>query len=194
MFKKMLTLFVIALVSATLIVACSDSAGKSNGIKPVLDSTALVARGQYLVTTTGCDDCHSPKKMGPQGPELITELRFSGFPQNGKLPKVNVNEVKKGFIIFAPDLTACAGPWGISYAANLTSDESGIGNWTEENFFRAIRHGKLKGIETSRPILPPMPWNVYRNMTDSDLRAIFYYLRTTPPVENVVPGPRPLGE
>jgi hypothetical protein len=90
--------------------------------------------------------------------------------------------------------TAFVGPWGISYAANLTSDESGIGAWTEAQFFKAIRQGKYKGMDNSRPLLPPMPWNVYANATDDDLKAIFAYLKSTPPVNNVVPAPRSLQE
>jgi hypothetical protein len=192
MTKKIITLAIICLIGATVFVACSDTAGRKAGTTPLLDSAALVARGEYLVTTTGCDDCHSPKKMGPNGPEIIADLRLSGYPQNNPLPKVNVAEVKKGFTMLVPDLTAAIGPWGASFAGNLTSDATGIGNWTEENFLSAIRHGKLKGLENGRPLLPPMPWFVYRNMTDTDLRSIFAYLKTVKPVENVVPGPRPL--
>ena len=94
--------------------------------------------------------------------------------------------------MFAPDFTASIGVWGVSFAGNLTSDATGIGNWTEENFLRAIRHGKLKGLQNGRDILPPMPWQVYKNMKDEDLKAIFAYLKTTKPVENIVPAPRPL--
>jgi hypothetical protein len=105
-----------------------------------------------------------------------------------------VAEIQKGFTMFSPDFTAAIGVWGASFAGNLTSDATGIGNWTEANFLRAIRHGKLKGLENSRPLLPPMPWQVYANMKDEDLKAIFAYLKTTKPVENVVPGPKALSE
>jgi hypothetical protein len=82
--------------------------------------------------------------------------------------------------------TAFAGPWGVSYAANLTPDEgTGLGIWTEEMFVKAIRTGRHFG--TARPILPPMPWQVYRNLVDTDLKAVFAYLRTLPPIKNLVP-------
>jgi hypothetical protein len=194
MYKKISLIALVLFGSATIFVACSDTPGRSKDMQPVMDSAALVARGEYLVTTTGCDDCHSPKKLGPQGPELIAELRLSGYQQNNTLPKVNMAEIQKGFTMFAPDFTAAVGVWGASFAGNLTSDATGIGNWTEANFIRAIRHGKLKGLENGRPILPPMPWTVYRNMKDEDLKAIFAYLKTTKPVENIVPGPRPLSD
>ena len=87
------------------------------------------------------------------------------------------------------DLTSAAGPWGVSFAANITSDETGIGYWTEEQFFTAIRKGKYKGLEGSRNLLPPMPWQVYSGMTDTDLKAIYEYLQTTKPVSNIVPAP-----
>jgi hypothetical protein len=53
------------------------------------------------------------------------------------------------------DLTAWSGPWGVSYAINLTPDQdTGIGIWTEEMFIKAIRSGKHMGEASSRPILP----------------------------------------
>jgi hypothetical protein len=192
--KKMILTGVILTAGIAFFSACADSSAKKNNIIPVMDSTALVARGEYLVNAIGCDDCHSPKKMGPNGPEIITELRLSGFPHDGKLPSVNKAEIKKGFSLFAPDLTAAVGPWGASFAANITSDETGIGNWTEANFIRAIRHGKLKGLENSRPLLPPMPWVTYKNFNDTDLRSIFAYLKTVKPVDNLVPAPIPLDQ
>jgi hypothetical protein len=62
--------------------------------------------------------------------------------------------------------TATIGPWGMSFAGNLTPDDTGIGNWTYENFEKAMRKGKFKGLDGSRPILPPMPWQMLANVTD----------------------------
>lgn len=192
----------LALLIVTTInfVACKDISGKPLETSIVLspkadlDSTALVARGEYLVNAIGCADCHSPKRMGPNGPEIIPELHLSGFPQNGTLPPIDISAVDNGWALFAPDLTSAIGPWGQSFTANITSDPSGIGNWAEENFVRAIRNGKYKGLEESRDLLPPMPWTIYKNLTDEDLRSIYYYLKTTKPVYNVVPAPKTLGD
>lgn len=86
--------------------------------------------------------------------------------------------------------TAFAGPWGISYAINLTSDEeTGLGIWTEDMFISAIRSGKQFG--KGRPIMPPMPWQAYSHMTDDDLKAMFAYLKTVPPIANHVPDWQP---
>jgi len=82
--------------------------------------------------------------------------------------------------------TAFAGPWGVSYAANLTPDQNtGLGIWTEDMFVTAIRTGKHMG--KSRPIAPPMPWESVRNATDADLKAIYAYLKTLTPIANHVP-------
>ena len=93
-------------------------------------------------------------------------------------------------MLFNMNLTAFVGPWGLSYAANLTPDDTGIGAWTFENFLTAIRKGKYKGLEGSRDLLPPMPWQMYRNMTDDDLKAVFTYLKSLPPISNIVPAPK----
>ena len=87
------------------------------------------------------------------------------------------------------DLTAWVGPWGISFAANLTPDPTGFGSWTPEIFIQTIRTGKQAGV--GRPLLPPMPWMDYAQMTDADLRAVFAYLKSIPPVSNAVPAPVP---
>jgi hypothetical protein len=147
----------------------------------------IVKRGSYLVTVLGCGDCHTPKNITPQGPEPVQALALSGYRATAKLPKVEKNALKEGWYLFTPDLNASVGPWGISYAANLTSDASGIGNWPEENFIRALRQGKFKGIEGGRTLLPPMPWQNLAQATDEDLKAIFAYLKSTPPVNNIVP-------
>jgi hypothetical protein len=86
------------------------------------------------------------------------------------------------------ELTASSGPWGNTYAANLTPDENtGLGIWTEEMFIGALRTGRHMGV--SRPIQPPMPWQVYGRLPDEDLKAIYAYLRSIPPVHNRVPQP-----
>ena len=92
----------------------------------------------------------------------------------------------------APDVTAFVGPFGISYAANLTSDSTtGIGSWQESNFINAMRTGKHMGIPTARPILPPMPWPGLAKLTDEDLKSVFAFLKSTTPISNRVPQPVP---
>lgn len=150
------------------------------------------AYGEHLVTIGGCDDCHSPKIMGPQGPEINKDLRLSGHPAEESAPAVDRKEVESKFIaVFNPGLTACIGPWGISYSSNITSDETGIGNWTEENFIRCLREGKFKGLADARNLLPPMPYPSIGQMTDEELSAVFAFLKSTKPVRNIVPEPTP---
>lgn len=147
--------------------------------------------GEHLVTICGCNDCHTPKKMGPMGPELDSTRLLSGHPAG--MPVADIDrKLLEGKGIAATDLmTAWIGPWGISYAGNLTSDETGIGTWQESNFITAIREGKFKGISSSRPLLPPMPWEMYRNMTDDELKAVFAFLKSTKPIKNIVPEATP---
>lgn len=164
---------------------------KAAAASPAAATTATdpVERGRYLVNAMGCDDCHSPKTMEGDVPVVDPSRRLAGHPDGGQLPPP---PAPNGPWIASStwDLTAWSGPWGISYAANLTPDENtGIGIWTEEMFVKAIRTGRHMG--QSRPILPPMPWPMYKNLSDEDLEAIFAFLRTLPPVHNRVPEPVP---
>lgn len=147
--------------------------------------------GEHLVTIGACNDCHSPKKMTDHGPDIDSSLLLSGHPAQAPVPDVNRKDAESKGLVITSDLTSWVGPWGISFTANLTSDETGIGNWKEEQFMYALREGKFKGLAGSRPLLPPMPWPMYKNMTDDELKAIFAYLKTTKPIKNVVPPPVP---
>ncbi len=181
-------------IGLILLLSCTGKPGSGSSGDQALSSEQMVQRGNYLVTTMGCADCHSPKRMGERGPEIIAELNLSGYPADRPLRQIAADALKNGWVLFEPDLTAAAGPWGVSFAANITSDQSGIGNWTEEGFIRAMREGKFKGIEGSRMLLPPMPWENFAKLTDEDIRAIYAYLKTTKPVYNVVPAAIPPGE
>jgi hypothetical protein len=189
--KRFFVLVVLLAAAAAGLIACQSSSAGSKTEKPVVISKdSLIKRGSYLVYTMLCDDCHSPKKMGPNGPEIIPELRLSGARHDTKLPPLDVSEIKKGWTLFNEDFTSIAGQWGVSYAGNLTSDETGIGNWTEEQFKKAITQGKYKGLDNSRGLLPPMPWPQFSILNDADIKAIYTYLKSTNPVKNVVPAPK----
>ena len=159
-----------------------------------LSKEAQVKRGEYIVSFAMCDDCHSPKTMTPNGPVVDMSRRFSGHPAEEPFDTAGMKDLvtKKFVAVFSPGLTAVFGPWGVSYAANLTPDDTGLGNWTEAQFMKAIREGKSKGMDGTRPLLPPMPWEVVRNMSDEDLKAVFAYLQTVKPIKNVVPNPKTL--
>lgn len=148
----------------------------------------LEKRGQYLVDLGGCNDCHSPKEESPKGPQIIEDLRLSGYPATRTIMQGDPEILKQGWILFVPDLTSASGPWGVSFAANLTSDQTGIGEWPVENFVRALKEGKFKGVEGSRTLLPPMPWQNFANINEDDIRAIFAFLKSTKPVSNIVPA------
>jgi hypothetical protein len=130
--------------------------------------------------------------MTEKGPAVDPNLRLSGHPAAMPPPEVDRKMIESnGYALTNPMMTAWVGPWGISYSANLTSDGTGVGNWTEENFIRALREGKMKGLENGRPMLPPMPWQSLRLFSDDEMKAIFAYLKTVPAVNNIVPEPAP---
>lgn len=164
------------------------SGGEEN--KPITQQE-LIARGKYLVITGGCDDCHTPKIYTPSGPVPDTTRSLSGFQKGENLPVLDVEYVAPGkWVATESNFSAWVGPWGISYASNLTPDNAtGIGVITEEMFIKTLREGKYKGI--GRPLLPPMPWPTIGQMTDLDLKAMYAYLRTIKPINNEVPQPVP---
>lgn len=153
----------------------------------------LVQRGEYLVTIAGCEDCHSPKIMTDRGPAPDPKLRLSGHPAQLPLPAITDKKMAAPgqWVLFHPMNTAAVGPWGTSYAANLTPDDTGMGYWTYEQFKKALTEGKAKGMDGGRMLLPPMPWPNYVGMSEADLSAIYAYLKSIPPIHNVVPAPVP---
>jgi mono/diheme cytochrome c family protein len=184
-------LLIVAVSSVFAVSSCMNGHQQSakENVKASLTPEELISRGKYLVTVMGCHDCHSPKKMGPNGPEIIPELLLSGYPASRPVVQFDSKMIKEGFAMFYPDLTAAAGPWGVSFAGNLTPDQTGIGNWTEEQFKKALTQGKYKGLDGTRALLPPMPWFNMTVLTDEDIKAVFNYLKSIPPVSNVVPQP-----
>lgn len=148
----------------------------------------LVERGAYLVRTMSCNDCHTPWKMGPKGPEPDMTRELSGHPEGLVMPPAPALQPGPWGWVGAGPMTAFAGPWGVSFTANLTPDlETGIGGWSEKTFVDTLRNGRHQGV--GRPLLPPMPWPNIGAATDEDLHAIFIYLRSIKPIHNRVPQP-----
>src|SRR5438552_17961039 len=169
--------------------ASSAPGGAPAGGASAAASPDLVGGGRYLVTVMACNDCHTPFKMGKNGPEPDMTRMLSGHPENMKLPPPP--KLEGGWMMAGSATnTAWAGPWGISYTANLTPDQNtGIGIWTEDMFIKSMR--KRKHMGTSRTILPPMPCDWYGKISDEELKAIFAYLKSIPPIQNHVPDPVP---
>ena len=150
-----------------------------------------VKLGEHLVTIGGCNDCHTPKKLTPMGPVDDTTLLLSGHPE--KLPAADVDrkEMESKGLIVTSDFTSWTGPWGITYSANLTPDETGTGNWTENQFLYALKNSVSKGLAGARPLMPPMSMMPVKHMTDDELKAIFAYLKTIKPIKNNSVQPTP---
>lgn len=121
-------------------------------------SSRQIDRGKYLVTLGGCSDCHTPGN-------------FLGKPDFSRF--LGGSEV--GFEI--PHL-------GVFYGPNLTPDpETGLGKWTEAQIVTAITTGKTP---EGRELAPAMPWRDFAHLRKGDARAIAAYLKSLPPVKNVL--------
>lgn len=176
-------------LSLLVLVSCNQpKEKKAEEVKAdMVETVDLKERGKYMVDVLGCADCHTPKKMTEQGPVNDMEKYLMGFDASTELSPVPENVPIGPWVLFKGDLTAAVGPWGTSFAGNLTPHETGIGTWSLEQFTKALREAKYKGMENSRPIMPPMPRH-YAYLTDEDVEAIYVYLKSIKPIENLVPG------
>ena len=157
-------------------------------INVVESQSDKVQRGKYLVDTLGaCGHCHTPRA----GAEYNMDMYLAGHPANAPYPRYDFSMMQRGiFILTSPQMSAFSGPFGTSFASNLTPDnETGLGEWTEQMFIDALRTGHHQGDANNRKIFPPMPTKHYAQMNDADLKAIWAYLRTIKPVKNEVSPP-----
>ena len=138
------------------------SYGPPVGAVPEPSRQDLVKYGEYLAGPVAhCVECHTP--FLPEGRPDTTRLGAGGLPFHG--------------------------PWGVSYAANLTPDpDTGLGGWKDGEIIAALYGARRSGGR----VLPPMPTQHYaQGIAEGDLRAIIAYLRSLPPVRNTVPAPEP---
>ena len=174
-------------VAALFLVASLAIAQNAQAATP---SQAVIKRGKYISVIGGCNDCHTPKMMTPTGPAPDPSRLLSGHPALSPVAAVPPDVLGPGkwMAMANADLTAWVGPWGVSFAANLTPDmATGLGQWTAAEFIKTMRTGKRQGV--GRAILPPMPVDALAAMTDADLRALFAYLQSIKPIQNKVPEP-----
>jgi Cytochrome c len=199
----MLKSYLSVIAGFALTAICISGCSENKQADPSTETTAAAEKpnfggfesqvewGKHLVVIGGCSDCHTPKKMTPQGPADDSTLFLSGHPEKMPPPAVDRKDMEgKGFVVTAT-FTSWIGPWGISYSANLTPDETGLGNWTEEQFIYALRNMVSKGLAGSRKLLPPMSLMSGQYMTDDEIKAIFAYLKTVKPVKNISVQPTP---
>ena len=158
-------------------------------IRSVESQSDRVQRGKYLVdAVSACGHCHTPRA----GAEYDKDMYLAGHPADAPYPRyVFPSMIQQGiFVLTSTQMTAFSGPFGTSFASNLTPDkETGLGEWTEDMFINAMRTGLHQGVEGNRSILPPMPVKHYAQMNDEDLKAIWAYLKTIKPVKNEVNPP-----
>lgn len=152
-------------------------------------SEAQIERGRYLVEFGGCNDCHTPWTFNPELGMPVPDFnrRLSGHPKGAPRPGGSLGPGDMALI--GPTFTAFLQPFGTVYSVNLTPDvDTGIGSWTEKMFLDSIRTGRHLG-GSGRPVLPPMPFLAVNQLSDEDLVSVFAYLRSVPPVSNLVPSP-----
>jgi mono/diheme cytochrome c family protein len=187
MFLQRRVALVVATVPLAAALACNQPPPPPPAA-PAAPAMSQVERGKWLIIGGGCHDCHTPKKLGPNGPEADMDRMLSGHPESEKVTAPFKGPKSVWEIHINSHLTAWSGAWGVSFAANLTPDQNtGLGIWTEDMFVKALQQGKHMG--TSRPILPPMPWNWYGQLPADDLKAMFAYLKSIPGIRNKVPVP-----
>ena len=152
----------VAIVSAAVAFSQSPPTAKPAAAKSAATSAEAaakkIAHGKHLSVVSVCGDCHTPGTLFG-APDFSRELSGSELGWQG--------------------------PWGTSYARNLTPDmETGLGKYKEEDIVNAIKGGhRLDGS----PMQPPMPWQNYATFSDADLHAIAAYLKSLPAVKHAVP-------
>jgi mono/diheme cytochrome c family protein len=141
------------------------------------EQKSYAERGKYLVDHLAeCVGCHTTLgRGGPGDPDM--SLYLSGVP-------AKFAGVKEG----PPQVAGFPGPKGARYyPSNITPDpETGIGKWTEEQFVRALRDRVRR--DGSKYDKSQMEWEIYANMKEEDVRAIYRYLKTVKPIKNKVPA------
>lgn len=149
-----------------------------------------IRRGRYIVRIGSCNDCHTPwifdEELGMPRPDMTRML--SGHPEGAPDPEGTIGP--RDIALIGPTFTSFLLPFGTVYSMNLTPDvDTGIGTWTEKMFLDIFRTGRHLG-GNGRGVLPPMPWFWIRNLSDDDLRAVYVYLNSIPPIRNSVPSPK----
>ena len=157
------------------------------GIRSVDSQNDMVTRGKYLVdAVAACGYCHTPRA----GAEYNMKMYLAGHPAENPYPRYNFNMMQQNiFLLTSPLLSAFSGPFGTSFASNLTPDkETGLGEWTEKMFIDSMRTGHHQGNIDNRKIFPPMGTLTkhYAQMNDADLKAIWAYLKSIKSVKNEV--------
>ena len=173
------------LSTASLGASSTGGAGAQDGV--TVTKQQQIARGEYLVEIMGCHDCHTPAKLGPNGPEQDRSRALSGHPEQLIMPPAPA-PTGPWVASIAATFTAFGSPAGTVFTRNLTPDkETGLGDWTVEEFIATMKTGRERG--KGRPVLPPMPVQNLRALSDADIRSLFAYLQSIPAIKNRVPQP-----
>lgn len=134
--------------------------GKADHVKKPNESDTLKYSG-YIVNAAGCVECHTKQDNGSN----IKGMEFAGG-REFKLPQGSV------------------------FTANITADKNtGIGKWTKEQFisrFKSYGNEYVPQRLSKGQFQTVMPWMMYAGLTETDLAAMYTYLRTVKPIKNEV--------
>jgi mono/diheme cytochrome c family protein len=182
------TALIVTAILLTAVLSTASLEAGGSGPASAAGKTAQIARGKYLVDIMGCHDCHTPMKMGPKGPEWDMTRALSGHPEELVMPPAPALPPGPWVASIGATFTAFASPAGTVFTRNLTPDkETGLGDWTVEEFIATMKTGRERG--KGRPVMPPMPIQNLAALTDTDIRALFAYLQSLPPIKNRTPQP-----
>lgn len=164
-------------------VSCNRQAGNNENV-----SAEQLRQGELLVMEGRCHFCHTPELN--KNDKYYGQILF-GYPSNKKLP--DLPDAPKGsqqWTDFLSNLDSTVWIAGnkIVFSANITPDiETGIGNWSKEDFINTIRTGMHPGWK--KKVNKPMPWLDYAKLSNDQLTSIYLYLKSQKPVYNKVPEP-----
>ncbi len=145
----------------------------------------FLGRGEYLVHLAGCVHCHTARPLLGTQWERRKDLEFGGGRRFETTRYFDELEKDPGY---ASRPAAMPEPKSFTTSPNLTNDPSGIPYYDENLFIQTIRTGRVAGV---RPLTRAMLWFEFRKLTDDDLKAIFAYIRTRPPVRHRVSNSDP---
>ena len=182
------TAIIAAAIILTAVLSTASLKADDTGGVEAKGNAAQIARGKYLVDIMGCHDCHTPMKMGANGPEWDMTRALSGHPEELVMPPAPALPPGPWVASIGATFTAFASPAGTVFTRNLTPDkETGLGDWTVEEFIATMKTGRERG--KGRPVLPPMPVQNLKALSDADIRALFAYLQSIPAIKNRTPQP-----
>ena len=144
----------------------------------------MLERGEYLSNIGACVSCHTPQLEEYLVEEIsLEQLQTIGWSFE------DTQDVEGQLLAGGREFSL--GPFGVLVSPNLTPDDTGMGDWSDEEIEAALRIGINPD---GRRLHPLMPYGNIFNWAESDMQALIMYLRTIPAVENEIEQTGPSGD